>query len=91
MYGPGELSWTYWTESVPNFSGPTYDSTAPLEQLNVTQDETEYLFYTTYNVSIPSGGATLSFQGWRANSYSVFINGRLVGSSDDISHSGGEV
>ncbi len=63
-------------------------STTPLEQLNITQDETEYMFYSTYNVNLPAN-ATLSLEGWRANTYSLFVDGKWVGASYDNSHSGG--
>jgi hypothetical protein len=60
-------------------------STTPLEQLNITQDETEYMFYSTYNVDLPAG-ATVWIQGWHANTYSLFVDGKWVGASYDISH-----
>ena len=88
VYGPGSLTWQYWSETIPPTDGSMLSSPTPLEQLNITQDETEYMFYMQTLSSIPSG-ANLSIGGWMANSYSVFIDETLVGNAYNIEHSGG--
>jgi hypothetical protein len=65
-------------------------SAAPLEQLSVTRDETDYLFYETNVVDLPPG-APLTWNGWRANTYSIFIDGQFVGSQNDDTHALGPV
>ena len=72
---------------MPASAGQVVFSQTPLEQLNVTQDETEYLFYTTSVYVAPP--AVLTVEGWLANTYSVFLNGSLVASQYDCSHQGG--
>ncbi len=90
MYGPGTLNWLKWSEIVPSAEGELIIASSPLEQLNVTQDQTEYMFYTTNGLNI-STGSTLTFMGWHANTYSVFIDGVLTATAQDIEHAGGQL
>ena len=67
----------------------------PLEQLWVTQDETEYLFYQTevsklaytYNES----GNIVKVDSRKANSLLVFINEHFCGATDNHEHAAGDV
>jgi hypothetical protein len=79
------LQWTFWTEPLPAGLPPHVVSSSPLEQLNITQDQTEYMFYTTTLDSLPSA-SILTIDGRCANSYSVFVNGALVANTFDDSH-----
>ena len=64
---------------------PHLQSTQPLEQLNVTQDRTEYLLYST-TVDSLSSTSVLFLSGRCANTYSVFVDGALVANTFDYSH-----
>jgi hypothetical protein len=88
VVGSDELNWQCWSENLtatarrervhlPNLS--------PLEQLNVTNDQTDYLFYSTVLVDVPPS-ATITIDGWRSNAYLVFANGQIVASSFEASH-----
>jgi hypothetical protein len=51
----------------------------------VTNDQTDYLFYSTVLVDVPPS-ATITIDGWRSNAYLVFANGQIVASSFEASH-----
>ncbi len=70
---------------MPDSQGTLIVSQTPLEQLNITQDETEYLFYYTSNVSL-GPGSNVTIAGRMANSYSLYIGGRLVANAFDDNH-----
>jgi len=63
----------------------------PLEQLWVTQDETEYLFYQTEVSMLASGNSevTLQVDSRKANSLLVFVNGCFCNATDNHDHSAG--
>ena len=84
------MSWSYWQEPVPVAQGPYISNQTPLEQLNITQDETEYLFYST-SVGNAEPGSTLSITGRMANSYLAFLDGVFIGSTFDDEHNMGTV
>ena len=65
---PGQLSWQYWSEPVPPTQAPLFRAAQPLEQLNITQDQTEYLFYSATLDNI-APGSVLTLEGRCANSY----------------------
>jgi len=64
----------------------------PLEQLWVTQDETEYLFYQT-EVSVSASGKSVMVKAdsRKANSLLVFVNDHFCGATDNHDHSAGNV
>jgi len=66
----------------------------PLEQLWVTKDETEYLFYQTEVTLSPlvhrkSNGVMVTIESRKANSLLVFINGHFSNATDNHEHSAG--
>jgi hypothetical protein len=65
-------------------------SAAPLEQLNLTQDRTEYLLYVTdLSMALHQTVKSLKVSGRIANAYSVFIDGVLIGEAWNAAHSYG--
>ncbi len=65
-----QLNWFAWKEDVTDLKGG-FEATRPLEQLNVTQDESDYLFYQT-TVSVPPRPDTLSVKGQKSQSILMF-------------------
>jgi hypothetical protein len=63
-----------------------------LEQLNLTNDETIYLWYRR-NVSLtqPSAHSVVQVQTRRANSLLFFLDGQFLGSSEEHSHGQGTI
>ena len=82
-----------WSESLnmEGISNGIVTEQRPLEQLWVTQDETEYLFYQT-EVSMPASGKVMvNVDSRKANSLLIFINDRFCGATDNHDHSAGNV
>jgi hypothetical protein len=87
----GPLDWKFYSE--PSKSNlPKITSPNPLEQLNLTNDETIYLWYRR-NVSLtqPSAHSVVQVQTRVANSLLFFLDGQFLGNYDQRSHSQGTV
>jgi hypothetical protein len=64
----------------------------PLEQLNLTNDETIYLWYRrNVTLSQPSSQSVVQVQTRRANSLLFFLDGQFLGNFDDRSHAQGTI
>jgi hypothetical protein len=88
VVGPDMLTWQCWSENLTDATPRErlkIPALAPLEQLNVTNDMTDYLFYSTVVVGLPST-TTITLDGWKSNAYLVLVDGELVASSYDASH-----
>ncbi len=88
-----QLSWKAWREPAiamdRNFD-PAVDirSIKPIDQVHVTNDTTDYMWYST-NVSFRVNGQhTLELSTGIANAFLVFLNGQFVGADADYSHTG---
>jgi hypothetical protein len=87
----GPLDWKFYSEpsksNLPKVMAPN-----PLEQLNLTNDETIYLWYRR-NVSLtqPSAHSIVQVQTRVANSLLFFLDGQFLGNYDQRSHSQGTV
>ena len=85
------LEWSCWSElsliAERSRATEAVQSAAPLEQLNLTQDRTEYLLYVTTIAS--QQPKSLKVSGRIANAYSVFIDGVLIGEAWNAAHSYG--
>ena len=83
-----------WSENVEEITkGATVIEQHPLEQLGVTQDETDYLLYQT-KVDIPltdKPNYELRVDSRKANALLVFINERFEGAVDDHEDGAGDV
>jgi hypothetical protein len=80
--------WQCWSENLTDSAEREkikVPSLAPLEQLNVTNDSTDYLFYSTVVVDLPAT-TSITLDGWRSNAYIVMADGEIVASFHDASH-----
>ena len=88
------LIWQVWTESVfsaaatttsaLNAGIPVFHFPRPVEQLNLTQDLTEYCWYsTTVNVAESMGSVNLTIESGTAQSFVVYMDGHYIGSCYD--------
>jgi hypothetical protein len=87
----GPLDWKFYSE--PSKSNlPKIMDANPLEQLNLTNDETIYLWYRR-NISLvqPSAQSVVQVQTRRADSLLFFLDGKFLGSSEDHSHGQGTI
>ena len=83
-----------WNENVKVITNSdTVTEQRPLEQLGMTQDETDYLFYQT-KVDIPltdKPNCELKIESRKANALLVFVNERFEGAVDNHEDSAGDV
>jgi len=86
--GSGVLSWRRWTEpALLSDAGMTAATRShrPLEQLNVTQDRTDYLFYQReFCMHEAAANATLYIGTRHGSALSVFVNGKFTGANVDL-------
>jgi beta-galactosidase len=89
----GPFNWKVWNEPIgvtePVIAGlkiPITWSQTPLEQVSVTGEISRRLWYRQ-NITVGHDGqVTLKISGRRANSYMVFVDKVLVGTSTDTAH-----
>jgi hypothetical protein len=88
----GPLNWKIWSESSNVSNLPVIISPSPLEQLNLTNDETIYLWYRR-NVTLqePSARTMITVQTRIANALLFFLDGQYLGEFDDHQHSAGSI
>jgi hypothetical protein len=86
----GPLQWQTWSESSKIINLPVITSPTPLEQLNLTNDETLYLWYRR-NVTLKEASATtiVKVQTRISNGLLFFFDGQFVGEFDDHVHQAG--
>ena len=86
-------SFVTWTENIKDITRGALIEWHPLEQLKLTQDETDYLFYKTeVNASIidkPNYEVTMESR--KANALLVFINEQFEGAIDNHEDSAGNI
>eukprot|EP00936_MAST-01D_sp_MAST-1D-sp1_P001821 g1821.t1 len=90
------LHWRSWQEPTkqPGVHSPrSILASRPLEQTHITAGSTEFMWYDlTQNLTLPqmTSGRTrklaLQFAGAKSNAYSVWINGKLAGASENHDH-----
>ena len=93
--GRRQLSWMEWREPIEITGGErVFDaaidvrSTTPIDQVHVSNDTTDYCWYST-NVTFASAGQKrLELSTGIANAFLVFLNGAFVGADADYSHTG---
>lgn len=83
------LVWSAWQEDVTNLEG-SFRSQYPLEQLSVTQDESEYLFYQIYIKVDKAGNYNITLLSQLANAMLAFVDGKLHSNTYNNQHNGGE-
>ncbi len=71
---------------------PKMTSLTPLEQLNITNDETIYLWYR-YNVTFKEvlEKTIVKVQTCRTNALLFFLNGQYLGEFDNHDHTWGQI
>ncbi len=87
----GPLDWKFYSESSKS-NLPVITASKPLEQLNLTNDETIYLWYRR-NVSLAQSLAhsVVVVQTRRANSLLFFLDGQFLGHFDNRDHYQGTI
>ena len=87
----GPLAWQTWSE--PMLSNlPVITSSNPMEQLNVTNDETIYLWYRR-NITLTQvqSHTLVRIETRKANALLFFLDGEYLGEFDNHDHSQGSV
>lgn len=84
----GRFSWRVWQENVTDLQGGTI-ADHPLEQLSVTGDHTDYLFYQTTFVGSTTGKVNVTVDSRIANAFLAFIDGRLQSTAENCTHNEG--
>jgi hypothetical protein len=85
------LEWQIWSES--NISNlPVITSVSPMEQLNITHDETIYLWYRR-NITLKQAAANtiITVETRTANALLFFLNGKYLGEFDNHDHAEGNL
>lgn len=72
----GKFPWEVWQENVTALEG-AFSEMYPLEQLNVTRDYSDYLFYQTTIGGPSTGPVNLTIESRIANSFLAFVDGQL--------------
>ena len=83
----GPLQWQTWSET-PTSNLPVITSPKPIEQLQITNDETIYLWYRR-NITLTetSSKTIVSVQTRTANALLFFLDGQYLGEFDNHQHS----
>jgi len=86
-----KLDFTYWNEPIQDLKGAGMSvvvSPKANEQLNMTRDLTEFLYYET-TVMMPQEECTLSIGGTDANAFVAFLDDQYMGADDEHTHKDG--
>ena len=83
-----KFPWKVWQENVTQLEG-AWLGDRPYEQLGVTRDESDYLFYQTTITGPVTGSVALSVQSRIANSFLAFIDGQLESVAGYCTHNEG--
>ena len=88
----GPLSWQTWSESSKPIHLPVVTSPRPLEQLNITNDETIYLWYRR-NVTLKQTSATVLVEAETriSNALLFFLDGQFLGEFNTHYHAIGGI
>lgn len=84
------LQWRVWKEASPTeLSGNLTTSNHPLEQLNVTADLTDYLFYQTNITGVATGVVDVRIESRVSNAFLAYIDGKFQSSAEFCTHDEG--
>ena len=86
----GKFPWSVWVEDVGQLDG-AFPADRPLEQLNVTNDHSDYLFYQTTVRGSVTGSVNLTLESRISNSFIVFLDGKLQGVVGFCTHNEGDM
>ena len=88
----GSLLWRAWREPITKGRSldPTIDvrSPEPIDQVHVSNDTSDYMWYSAEISFATSGKRTLELSTGVANAFLVFLDGTFVGADADYSHTG---
>lgn len=85
-----KFAWKWWNDRNYQSRPAVYNST-PMEQLDLTRDESDYLFYTR-NISVSTSGQHhVVVITRKANAFLAFVDGILQSYEDNHEHSDGDV
>jgi beta-galactosidase len=85
----GGFPWRVWGEEVGRLAGG-FTTGRPLEQLSVTQDLSDYLFYQTSVLGTSTGRVNLTVESRVANSFLAFVDGELQSVGGYCTHNQGD-
>ena len=85
----GKFPWSAWAENVMQLDG-VFAADRPLEQLNVTKDHSDYLFYQTTILGSVTGKVNLTIGSRISNSFLVFLDGDLQDVGGYCTHDEGD-
>ena len=82
------LSWDSWAEPLPPTGGEAVRSATPMEQLSLTNDQTDYMFYTAQLPPQMEWDGTaaqinLTIGSIESNAFLLFLDGKFIGSAND--------
>lgn len=80
--------WSVWQEDITHLKGGTVQP-RPLEQLNLTQDLTDYLFYQRMFTAAHSGSVDVIIESRISNSFLVYLDGQLQAHTETCKHTQG--
>ena len=86
----GKFPWRVWQENVSSLQG-AFTAGHPLEQLNVTNDLSDYLFYQTMITGSETGKVDLVIGSRIANSFLAFVDGQLQSVGGYCTHDKGDM
>ena len=83
----GPLQWQTWSESTAKSNLSVVRSLNPLEQLNITNEDTAYMWYRR-NITLkqPSATSIVRVQTCTANGLLFFLDGKFIGEFDNHIH-----
>ena len=86
----GKFEWKVWQENVSKLEG-AFLATHPLEQLSVTRDHSDYLFYQTDIIGPKTGEVSVMVGSRIANWFVAFIDGQLQSTTGYCTHNEGDM
>ena len=81
-----KFSWKVWQENVSRLEGG-FKNNYPLEQINVTEDLTDYLFYQTTVMGAVTGVVNITVESQISDSFLAYIDGTFQSSAELCQHS----
>lgn len=86
------LTWRHWREPITKRRGfdasTDRNATTPEDQVHVTNDLTDYLWYSTEVEFATAGAYQLELTTGIGSAFLVYLDGKLVGADDDHTHTG---
>jgi hypothetical protein len=88
-------AWEWWVEPIPVVGGSQVHSAAPLEQLSLTLEKSQYMYYQASlpasSHDITSAAINLTMQSVQGSAFILWLDGKHVGAADDHTKGGNAV